>query len=566
MKEIEVPVLIVGGGPVGMMGALLFEQRGVEALVAERYASRLGAPKAHALNSRSLEICNAAGLPMRDVIDFATPTEEGANVRFMTNLSGTEIGSLPYERQDDGVLEFTPWKLVNIQQPDFEVVLERELKGAKKARLQRELEWLGCDAVTDSVVSYLRDHATGEDLRVRSRYLIAADGAGSGVRDASGIKMLGPEALAHYATIHFEADLSAIVKDRPAILYFLFGLGLGSTLIAYDIHKTWVMMQVYDPGTTSFSEFDEATCRGLVRKAVGADVDIDLKGIGPWTMSGQVASAYKSRNVFLAGDAAHRFPPSGGLGLNTGLADIENLAWKIAAVERGEAAEQLLDTYGSERQRIALTNTNQSIANSMQMRKLARALNLEVGEKADLATIEALANDPAKRAELDEAVAAQRDHFDSLRLQLGYIYGENGGLDETLPVSVYKPHCIAGAYLPHQVLSNGGSTLGLVAPVGVTLIAGPKVANAAYLGDDTGINASVQIEGRDFNLASGSWSETMDIPASGAVLVRPDRHILFVWDGTPDGLTRMREVHSGYFSMPEKALAVAGSEKQASIR
>lgn len=550
MKKIDIPVLIVGGGPVGLMGAHLFEQSGVSALVAERYPSRLGAPKAHALNSRSLEICNAAGLPMEDILAFATPEHEGACVRFVTTLSGSEIGALPYERQDDGILEFTPWKLINIQQPDFEIVLERSLAGAEHIRLQRQLEWLGCDAISDGVVSYLRDHAAGEDLVVRSRYLIAADGASSDVRNASGIKMLGPQALAHYATIHFEADLSHIVGDRPAILYFLFGLGLGSTMIAYDIRKTWVMMQVYDPVTTSFSEFDEATCRDIVRRAVGADVNIELKGIGPWTMSGQVAGAYRSRNIFLVGDAAHRFPPSGGLGLNTGLADIENLAWKISAVERGEAGVSILDTYGSERQRVALTNTNQSIANSMQMRLLAKTLNLEPGQKANLEQIETLIADPSKKTEIDKAVAIQKDHFDSLRLQLGYIYGANSELDAQLSVGDYRPHAVAGAYLPHKVLTEGGSILDLIMPTGLTLIVGQGQKRLIDQIEQSDLPVVTRLEGRDFQIKEGQLAEQMGLSGSFGLLVRPDRHILYVWDGSEEGLTEMEAAYRSYFAVP----------------
>lgn len=524
MTSCDSPVLIVGGGPVGLLGAHLCERQGVRALVAERHAARMGAPKAHALNSRSLEICHAAGLPMDEIHAVMTPRAEGAHVRFMTNLSGHEIGHLPYERQDESVRAVTPWPLINIEQPKFEHILERSLAGARHVRLQRGLEWRGCDMLSDGVVSHLRDHAAGADITLRSRYLIAADGAASRVREAAGIKMLGPDALAHNITIHFEADLRAVAAARPAILYFLFGMGTGSVLIAYDIARTWVLMHAYNPATQSLADFDRAMCERIVRAAIGADVPFAIKGTSPWTMTAQVAGQYRSGSIFLAGDAAHRFPPTGGLGLNTGLADIENLVWKIAAVERGDAGVGLLDTYEAERRQVAQTNTSQSVANAMRLRVLLQALGQDIGRDLDADALAAKLADPTKRKEIDAAVAHQKEHFDSLRLQLGYIYGDNRKLDDQRPISEYRPRAIVGAYLPHCALAGGGSLLDRVAPSGLTLITGP----AAGAGPHVARPLTRLTEGRDFSLPEGGWTERMGLAPAGAVLVRPDRHILHV--------------------------------------
>lgn len=528
MTPVDIPVLIAGGGPVGLLGAHLCERQGLGALVAERYSGRMGAPKAHALNARSLEICHAAGLPMDEIHKVMTPPAEGAHVRFMTNLSGHEIGSLPYERQDEAVRSFTPWPLINIEQPKFEHILETSLGGARHVRLQRELEWLGCDMLADSVVSHLRDHASGTDVTLRSRYLIAADGAASRVREAAGIKMLGPDALAHNITIHFEADLRPVIAERPAILYFLFGMGTGSVLIAYDIARTWVLMHAYNPGTQSPGDFDPARCEAIVREAIGADVPFTIKGTSPWIMTAQVAGQYRSGNLFLTGDAAHRFPPSGGLGLNTGLADIENLVWKIAAVERGEARAPLLDTYEAERRQVAQTNTSQSVANAMRLRVLLQALGQDIGRDLDADALAEKLADPAKRAEIDAAVAHQKDHFDSLRLQLGYIYGEHRSIDDHLPISEYHPRVVPGAYLPHCALVGDGSILDLVSGSGLTLIAGPAADVGMLVSDSSLVPVKRVTEGRDFTPAEGGWADRMGLSPAAAILVRPDRHILQV--------------------------------------
>ena len=270
MTELDVPVLVVGAGPIGLLAGHMFEQLGIKALVAERHAGRLDAPKAHALNSRSLEICHAAGLPMDTIHAKATRSNEGALVRFMTSVIGEELGSIPYERQDEAVRALTPWPLINIAQPDFEVIVEDALEGASHVELRRQLEWLGYEESGDVVISRLRDHSGGEDILVRSRYLIAADGAGSLIRNAAGIALEGIADIAHNVMIHFEGDLRGLVGDRPAVLYFIFGEAIGSVFIAYDVGKTWVLMHPYDPATTVLADFTDEVCIRLISTAIGS--------------------------------------------------------------------------------------------------------------------------------------------------------------------------------------------------------------------------------------------------------------------------------------------------------
>ncbi|MDR3499860.1 MAG: FAD-dependent monooxygenase [Parvibaculum sp.] len=526
MSKIDVPVLIVGGGPVGLLGAQLLGRRNIPVILAEKHEARLDAPKAHALNPRSLEICNAAGLPMDRIHAVATPTEEGGFVRMVTSLSAPEIGSLPYERQDEAVREVTPWPLINIAQPDFEAVVEDAVAMLPSVEIRRGLEWLRCDQLTDAVISTLLDRATGKEIKLRSRYVIAADGAGSVVRDRVGIQMDGPADLQHNMMIHFEADLSGIVADKPGILYFLFGPGPGGVLIAYDIRRTWVLMHSYQPASTSPDSFTDEVCRKLVTEAVGAEVpDLKILGTRSWSMSAQVAKRYRTGNVFLAGDAGHRFPPTGGLGLNTGIGDIDNLAWKIAAVEQGWAAPAILESYERERRPIAQTNMSQSLANAMRIGVLFEALGYGPGQTVDAEIFATRLADPVARAKIDNAVAYQKDHFDSLRLQLGYAYGDALKSDAALPISSFTPKAVIGARLPHVELDDKSSTLDLVHPEGFTLIAGP--AHEAWRDLAGRMNAPLTLvaEGRDFN-AEGGWAVRMGLEADGALLVRPDGHIL----------------------------------------
>lgn len=528
MSEIDIPVLVVGAGPIGLLAAHLLEQQGIETLLVEKYEGRLDAPKAHALNPRSLEICKAAGLPMHAIHAAATPQAEGAWVRFMTSIAGDELGALAYERQDDAVRAVTPYPLINIAQPAFEAIAETALAGLRHVKLRRQLEWQGYDETAEAVISRLHDHASGETLRVRSRYLIAADGAGSVIRDAAGIKIEGMSDIAHNVMIHFEADLRGFVGDKPAILYFIFGDAIGSVLIAYDIGKTWVLMHPYNPATETLADFTDDKCRALIATALGSDVAVKVCGTRTWTMSAQVANRYRAGRVFLAGDAAHRFPPTGGLGLNTGAGDIENLVWKLGAVEAGWADAGLLDSYNDERPHVAQSNMGQSLANAMKIMMIYGALGQTPGKPLDAEALAQRLGDPSARAQISGAIAAQAEHFDSLRLQLGYVYGAHRDDRALYPINKFEPQHIIGARLPHAVLDRGGSTLDLVDPRGFTLLTGRGGAAWEQLLSSTGVPLRVCVEGRDFTLANGDWSASAGLAPDGALMLRPDAHILHV--------------------------------------
>jgi 2,4-dichlorophenol 6-monooxygenase len=509
-----------------MLGAIMLAQRGLPCLVAEKYPHRLDAPKAHALNPRSLEICAAAGLPMDALHAAATPRHEGAYVRMVTSLAGAQIGCLPYERQDEAVRALTQWPLINISQPAFEHVLEQALTQNKHITLRKGLEWRSCEQQQDQVISTLIDRESGEPLQVVSRYLIAADGSSSAVREHLGIPMLGPKALQYNMMVHFEADLRELLHERPAILYFLFSPSSSRVLIAYDIGKTWVLMHRCEEHET-VEDFGPEVCLQLIHQAIGSDKPpVQIKHVRPWVMSAQVAQRYAQGRVFLAGDAGHRFPPSGGLGLNTGVADMDNLTWKLAAVDKGMADSKLLDTYESERQGIAQTNMRQSLSNAQRMKVLMDVLGYHPDAPDTAEQITQRLTDAHGQKAIEEAVEYQREHFDSLRLQLGYAYGGTLQQDDALPISEFRPQAVAGARLPHHPLADGRSTLDLVHFSEMALLCGHEsqwTANSHRLGS----YVHCVVQGRDYDM-HGHCPVLMGLSDSGALLVRPDGHILAV--------------------------------------
>ncbi len=521
--------LVVGAGPVGLMTAILLSRHGLRSTVIERFRTRHGAPKAHALNPRSMEICRSIGLDVEAMKQRATPAEEGGWVRFVTTLAGEEIGVLPYERQDEQVLEMTPTPLINLAQPLFEDLLLEEVARSPLIELRRGFSWIGCEQDGDAVTSLIEDVDTRERSRVVARHVIGADGAGSVVRRELGVEMVGDRASQAFITIHFTANLRDVAGSRPAILYWIMQPPHTGVLIAYDIGSRWCMLYPHDPAVTPRESFTPEVCRQILRHAIGGgDHEIEIRHVLPWALMSQVADRYRVGQVFLVGDAAHRFPPTGGLGLNTGLQDAHNLAWKIAAVERGQASDSLLDSYHTERHAVAVINSAQSYKNAQRILKLQRALKSE--DTDDAGALLLRLRDPVMQADIQRQVANQREHFDSLALQLGFVYGAQDG--DCADVSDFRPRLTVGGRMPHAWLERDGAVIPLLDLLDhrrFTLLVGRDhaggLAEAALPRD---MPVKVVIEGVDFSDPQGSLHRLADLSAGQAILVRPDGHVAAV--------------------------------------
>ena len=245
--------------------------------------------------------------------------------------------------------------------------------------------------------------------------------------------------------------------------------------------------------------------------------------VGTWHMSAQVAERYRAGRTFLVGDAAHRFPPTGGLGLNTGVADVHNLIWKLAAVEAGWLDVARLDTYEAERRPVAQFNCDQSMLNAFKLIEIPMALGFTDDVQESTAAMHAILADPAGRAGVEAAIANQAIHFDLLGLQLGHSYDgplvvddgtEAVVLDE--PARDYVPSTRPGGRLPHAWLPDGSSTLDLIDVRVPTVL----VRDGTRLVDDARPCVVV-------SCPAGVWDEAFGLDRDTCLIVRPDQHIAY---------------------------------------
>ena len=538
MSQIEVPVLVVGGGPVGLAAGLLFRRLGVDARIVERRTEPLNAPAAHLVNARTFEILRQAGADMAALQAVAASPADAGSVYWVTRLGGESIGRLPYERQGDDTLEFTPTPLRHLSQHRFTPILADSLRAAGAPTPLYGHRWESSVQDADGVTSRVTDLATGRRIEIRSRYLLAADGAGSPVRKSLGITPIGPDRIQSFVMIHFKANLRNLVGANPGALYWVCDPDCIGTFVAHDIDREWVFMVAWDPEREPAESFDAARCEALVRRAIARDdVALEIATVSTWAMTCQVAERYRDGRIFLVGDAAHRFPPTGGLGLNTGVQDVHNLAWKLAAVLAGSAGDRLLETFESERRPVAQYNAEQGLLNAVRLFEVPRALGFSDDPATARENFEATLRDPVRRRAAEEAIAAQAEHFDMLGLQLGYAY-ESGALVSDgsprelppNPVRELLPTSRPGSRLPHGWLGEAASqrsTLDLVALDRLTLLVGARGQAWLDAAAQLGTSLACTRIGVDVADPQDWWTHVARMGPEGALLVRPDQHVAY---------------------------------------
>ncbi len=568
-------VLIVGAGPAGATAALLLAEHGIDTLVVERRVAPSTHPAAHVLSTRTLEIFRELGLE-HDVRRLSSRIYELRDVIYATSLTGPELGRItiydPESTEAQLLQTLSPTRAANLSQHVLGQLLWDRLEACKRVEFRRGSVYQNHRETSDGV----EVRATGPDgdgeWVATGRYLIGADGAGSHVRRTCGLQMRGP-VLQHVISVHFSADLRPYLWSRRAPVIWTFTpRGLG-TIIVHSSPGDFVFQFPYFPPVQRLEDFTADDCRRRIREAVGhRDLVVEIHSVQSWAMTAQVANRYRGGRTFLIGDAAHRFPPTGGLGLNTGVHDAHNLAWKLAWEISGRAPANLLDTYEAERRPIGIANTEHSVKNFDGLMDVFAALGLP---RSGMRALQALAGSrlmaalprPASRRILatlmtvamqrtgwatsrgrigarirymvQEVIARQGGHYRTWGLDLGVHYGHgfliDGDIsDDVADIELYTPIVRVGGRLPHAWVQYNGarvSTLDLPARDTLTVLATSQ-HESSWRDAQTAVGHPLTVIGVDL----AACREPLCALAAGqALLLRPDSHIAAVLDPSSSG-------------------------------
>lgn len=537
-QALTVPVLIAGGGPVGMTLALNLARYGVRSCLVERNPTTTQHPKMDLTNGRSMELFHRLGIA-EALRDAGVPRENAFDILWITNMVGHDLHRFAYpsanektriirERNDGSQGAQAPLRVSQIQ-------IEPVLKAAIDAnplidvRFNHRFERL-IENGQDGVVAEVVHSDSGEVTRVAARFLAGCDGGGSRVRRALGIELEGDENVAGAFMVHFRTDDRELMQRWGPIYHLQNGAG---TIIAQNDHDIYTLQAWLTP------DADPSTMTGasVLEGWVGKHFDYEILQANPWFAHFVVAQRYREKSVLLAGDAAHQFIPTGGYGMNSGIADAAALSWVLAARLQGWGGDALLDAYDTERRQTAWWHLAAS-RRHMGIRIEIAGLYAEAGDL--------LAEGPdadARRAELSRKIEQLGNaENESWGVEFGYRYdGSPVIAAEPNPPKVdpitYRGGTWPGSRLPHVFLADGTAIHDRLG-IGFTLVALDKV-------DATGLEAVAGDLGIPIDVLELGQPELRSIYERDLLLVRPDQHVAWRADALPDDVAGLLKQVSG---------------------
>jgi 2-polyprenyl-6-methoxyphenol hydroxylase-like FAD-dependent oxidoreductase len=488
----ECDVLIVGGSLVGLSAAAFLGHHGVRAQVIEKHAGTSIHPRAGYFQLGTMEAYRRIGLePM--ILD-ASHEQFGPDggINLVESLAGRELAQF-VPSINAGIEPYSPCRRFFMTQQSLEPLLHRRA-AELGAELSYRTELIGFEQRADHVIAELRDLGSGEVRPIRAKWMIAADGNRSSVREALGVGMSGPGLLSDSITIYFKADCRRWLEGRKmGVIYvknadqrgfFRFEAGGTRGFLAVN-----TLGDLSLPGATDVArDVSRERCIALVRSAVGVpDLAVEIEDVAIWKAVAETTDAFRNGRIFLAGDAAHVMPPTGGFGGNTGVQDAANLAWKLAMALKGEAGEALLDSYEAERRPVALLTVEQAYA------RYVRRVTSEWIEP-----------------DTPELV-------DELTMEIGQYYRSDaivGGRAEDQPACVHPDETrgAPGSRVPYAWLDAATSTIDSVAG-GFALLVGPEGQRWQSAPSDMPLPTTTLPHEVLYRFGIGP---------SGALLVRPD--------------------------------------------
>jgi len=524
--NLETPVLIIGGGPVGLALALDLGWRGVECLLVdelERDGYRTH-PRANLINSRTMEFCRRWGVAGR-VKEVGTPPDYPHTAMYVTGMRGHLIARIERPAHGGGKrIAFTPEPPQRCNQIWFDPVLRERAEEFPSVKLRYRWRFDSFAQDEGSVTSSVTDTTTGETHAVRSAYLAACCGGRSPIRRQLGIDANEGEVLGAPMSVYFRAkDLWSYHDKGKGVLHFIVGpTGVWATLNSLNGGDLWRV--TLHGGAKVHGASEAIDHKSILARIVGCEFLYELISITPWVRRKLVTASYRHGRVFLAGDCAHQNTPTGGYGMNTGMGDAVDLGWKLAAALQGWAGPGLLDSYDAERRPVALRNVEEATRN-FQLRSFAAVPEL----------VEAThAGDAARKKLGDEIARSTARELLSDGIAMGYRYDDSpivcadGGTPPPLSVTDYAQTSSSGARAPHVPLAGGGSTLDLFGKSFVMLRLGREAPGVAPV-EEAAKRRGVPLETATLDDAAACSAYEKKL-----VLVRPDGHVAWRGDALPE--------------------------------
>ena len=522
----QVPVLIAGGGPVGMTLACELSRRGIACLLVERNPATTRHPKMDITNARSMELFRRLGVvdALRAV---AVPESSNFDVSWITSLTGHELHRFRYpsvtdwrrliRERNDGTMPAEP--PMRVSQVEIEPVLQRAVQTAPlvEARWSVELEDVAQDQ--DAVTATLRT-ADGTAETVRCSYLAGCDGGTSRVRQCLGIRLDGQSRVQQRFLTHFRSTDTELLQRWGIAWHYQSAAG---TLIAQNDKDIWTL-QTRWPQDVQPENIDVP---GLLRGFAGRDFAHEILVANAWTPHFVVAERYREVRVLLAGDAAHQYVPTGGYGMNTGIGDACDLGWKLAAVLHGYGGPRLLASYELERRPVGLRNCDAARRHSEKRAAIA-AVYREAGD------LTAPHDDAARGAAGLRIGAIGNAENESYGIELGYAYADSEvicadpGAEIANDPLHYIPTTAPGARMP-SMLMDGGLPIFDRLGLWFTLVCFGAPPSEALL-------AAAARRGIPLDVLRIDHAYMIKVYGRGLLLVRPDQHI--AWRGAACGDSR----------------------------
>jgi 2-polyprenyl-6-methoxyphenol hydroxylase-like FAD-dependent oxidoreductase len=509
VADTEAPVLIAGGSLAGLTTAAFLAQHGVRAVVVERHRGTAIHPRAAFLYQRSMEILRGIGIEEAVRRKSFEQFEPDGAIMSVESLAGREL-NWDVAHFNEAVRDLSPTERLFITQDALEPMLNARAEELG-ADLRFGTELTSWEQDADGITGVIRERDTDRTSTVRARYLVAADGGRSPIRERLAIPMAGHGLLSRSVTIYFRAEIKPLLRGRNLSVILVRNPTLrGFFRIEKPYRSAFLVVHMLgdpDDPITDVWDLTEERCVELIRVGLGsADLPVDVEAVHRWECRADVAESFRRDRIFLVGDAAHVMPPYGGFGGNVAIQDAHNLAWKLAMVLNGTAGPELLATFEPERRPVSELTVEQAY-----MRYVLRgALYLQ----------DTLTQPFVKDDDLD----------------LGYCYRsaavipDGDDADGRVHADPRESRGRPGTRAPHVVLRRGEEQISSHDLLGrsFVLLTGPDGAawrdGGRQAATQLGVEFAVHTIGEAGNLRDpgGDFLAAHEITGSGAVLVRPD--------------------------------------------